>query len=450
MSTYEFNLPDVGEGLSEGEIVKWHVAVGDTVKADQIIVDVQTDKAIVEIPSPVSGTVTALGGAPNDVIPIGALLASFETDPQRASAAAPPPAPVVSAPHSASSAAVPPAPAQAAAKPSSARPGRALASPATRKLARSLGLDLTTIEGTGSRGQVTRQDVEQWQAAGSGQASGSAPASGLASGTTLEQAPADAGARTSVHPSAAHRSPSARPVVAGEDTVEPLKGLRRKVAQSMQEAWSNVPHIFSMDDLDATELVRARNSLKAELAPAGIKLSYMPFLIKACVVALEQHPRFNASLDMAASQIIYHHRFNIGVATATPEGLVVTVVHDADRKSIAEIAEEIASLSALARSRKIGLAQLTGGTFTISNYGSYGGMMGTPIIRPPEVAIAGFGRLHEAVVPLDGVPAVRMRLPFCVATDHRLNDGEHLGAFIDVMSRYLADPVRLLGRTTWS
>jgi pyruvate dehydrogenase E2 component (dihydrolipoamide acetyltransferase) len=425
MSTYEFNLPDVGEGLSEGEIVKWHIAVGDTVKADQIIVDVQTDKAIVEIPAPVSGTITALGGMPNDVIPIGALLVSLETDSDNTSAASAATISADSAP-----AAVPPASAQAAGVPSLPRPGRALASPATRKLARSLGLDLTTIEGTGSRGQVTRQDVEQWQVSGS--------------------VPSQASGRIAETSSAPVRRASARPAVAGEDTVEPLKGLRRQVAQSMQEAWSNVPHIFSMDDLDATELVRARNSVKHELAPAGIKISYMPFLIKACVAALEQHPRFNASLDMVASQIIYRHRFNIGIATATPEGLTVTVVHDAERKSIAEIAEEIASLAALARTRKISLAQLSGGTFTISNYGSYGGMMGTPIIRPPQVAIAGFGRLHEAVVPLDGVPAIRMRLPFCVATDHRLNDGEHLGAFIDVMSRYLADPVRLLGRATWS
>lgn len=430
MSTYDFNLPDVGEGLSEGEIVKWHVAIGDTVKADQIIVDVQTDKAIVEIPAPVAGVITALGGAPNDVIPIGALLASFETDASSVPAASSTPSATADAP------VVAPSMPELAETGAASRPGRALASPAIRKLARSLGLDLTTIEGTGSRGQVTRKDVEQWQTAGS------APAA-VSAGTAETSS-------TSASPSVPVRRPPARPAVAGEDTVEPLKGLRRQVAQSMQEAWSNVPHIFSMDDLDATELVRARTSLKEELAPSGIKISYMPFLIKACVAALEQHPRFNASLDMNAGQIIYRHRFNIGIATATPDGLIVTVVHDADRKSIAEVAEEIASLATLARTRKIGLAQLSGGTFTISNYGSYGGMMGTPIIRPPEVAIAGFGRLHEAVVPVDGVPAVRTRLPFCVATDHRLNDGEHLGGFIDVMSRYLADPVRLLGRATWS
>lgn len=412
MSTYEFKLPDVGEGLSEGEIVKWHVGPGDKVTADQIIVDVQTDKAIVEIPAPVAGTVVSLGGAPNDVIPVGAVLIVFETDGDAPTAESE----TTAEPVAASAPAV-------ASQPAAAKPLRALASPATRKLARELGVDLTAIEGTGSRGQVTRQDVEQ-AAAAPAAASASAPA-------PVARMPAAA--------------PSA-PKVEGEDVVEPLRGLRRQVALSMEQAWREVPHIFSMDDIDATELVRARASLNEELAPAGIKLSYMPFFIKACVAALQAHPRFNASLDMANEQIIYRHRYNIGMATATPDGLIVTVIHDADRKSLAEIAEEIAALAELARQRKVSLEQLSNGTFTISNYGSYGGLMGTPIIRPPEVAIAGFGRLHDAVVPIDGEPVIRKRLPFCISTDHRVNDGEHMGAFVDVMSRYLADPVRMLGR----
>ena len=236
------------------------------------------------------------------------------------------------------------------------------------------------------------------------------------------------------------------PAPLAEDRVEPLRGLRRQIAMSMEQAWRRVPHIYSMDDIDATELVRARTSLNDELGLRGIKLSYMPFFVKACVAALMAHPRFNASLDMERKEIIYRHRYNVGVATATPDGLIVTVVHDADRKGLAEIGEEIASLTALARERRVSLEQLSQGTFTISNYGSYGGLMGTPIIRPPEVAIAGFGRLHEAVVPVDGQPAVRMRLPFCVSTDHRINDGEHMAAFIDVMTRTLKDPIRLLGR----
>ena len=427
MSDYEFLLPDVGEGLSEGEVVKWHVAPGDTVSADQIIVDIETDKAIVEIPSPVSGKIVSLGGEPNDVLPIGAVLAVIATG----GAAS---APSDRSPEAPADSIVPRAPAPGSRPPaqgaaSASKPvGRALASPATRKLARTLGIDPTQIRGTGSRGQITRADVERFAERRQARAAASEPAapSAAAPAATMPPAPAV-------------------PAPVGEDRVEPLRGLRRQIAMSMEQAWRRVPHIFSMDDIDATELVRARASLNDELGLRGIKLSYMPFFVKACVAALTAHPRFNASLDMERQEIIYRHRYNIGVATATPDGLIVTVVHDADRKGLVEIGEEIASLGALARERRVSVEQLSHGTFTISNYGSYGGLMGTPIIRPPEVAIAGFGRLHEAVVPVDGQPAVRMRLPFCVSTDHRINDGEHMGAFIDVMTRTLQDPVRLLG-----
>ena len=422
MSDYEFLLPDVGEGLSEGQVVRWHVAPGDTVNADQIIVDVETDKAIVEIPTPVSGTIVRLGGEPNDVLPIGAVLAVIATGGAASAPSGPSPeAPSIEAPQAPAPGSSPPA--QGAVR-ASKPVGRALASPATRKLARTLGIDLTQVRGTGSRGQITRADVERFAEGGDLRAAASEPAAA---------------------PAAMPPPPPAVPAPVGEDRVEPLRGLRRQIAMSMEQAWRRVPHIFSMDDIDATELVRARASLNDELGLRGIKLSYMPFFVKACVAALMAHPRFNASLDMERGEIIYRHRYNIGVATATPDGLIVTVVHDADRKGLAEIGEEIASLAALARERRVSLEQLSRGTFTISNYGSYGGLMGTPIIRPPEVAIAGFGRLHEAVVPVDGQPAVRMRLPFCVSTDHRVNDGEHMGAFIDVMTRTLQDPVRLLG-----
>lgn len=442
MSQYEFKLPDVGEGLSEGEIVKWHVAPGDSVKVDQIIVDVQTDKAIVEIPAPVTGTITRLGGAPNDVLPIGAVLAVFETSGD-AQAAAPasarhtPPTAITQAVAGAAAGSETATESGSGDVGGAARSGRALASPATRKLARELGVDLSVLRGSGSRGQVTRDDVQRAAVGGTTDSESGAPDTSSTSSSSKRSAPA-------VAQMPAASTVNIAPV--GEDVIEPLRGLRRQVAQSMEQAWRTVPHIFTMDDLDATELMRARASLNDELAGSGVRLSYMPFFIKACVAALKAHPRFNASLDMDGQRIIYRHRFNIGMATATPEGLIVTVVHDADRKSLAELAEEITSLASLARERRVTLEQLSQGTFTISNYGSYGGLMGTPIIRPPEVAIAGFGRLHEAVVPVNGEPAVRTRLPFCISTDHRMNDGEHLGAFVDVMSRYLSDPVRMLGQ----
>ena len=468
MSAYEFKLPDVGEGLREGEIIRWHAAPGDEVQAHQSLVDVQTDKAIVEIPAPVTGTLKRLGGDPGDIIAVGAVLAVIERGPSPAEGEALPVSRVLSPPP-------PPLPS----RPTSTSGGRVQASPAVRKLARERGVELARISGTGRRGQVTREDVEA--------------------------AVADARPASAIE--------TAAPVTAaGEDRIEPLRGLRRRIAQTMAAAWREVPHIFSMRDIDATDLVRARESVNAVFPAPGPRdgasqehrrpcpipgcehvfqgsrggwdahvgalgkhpdwyseiedpdkrkrrfeaeyswwfedrihrLSYLPFFVQACAAALRAHSRFNASLDIDAGQIVYHHRCDIGIATATPEGLIVTVVRDADRKSLRELSGETSHLAALARARKISPAQITGGTFTISNYGSYGSGVGAPIIRPPEVAIAGFGRVDEAVIPIGGLPRVRSVLPLCVSTDHRLNDGEHLGAFVDSIARHLSEPALLL------
>lgn len=411
MNDYRFDLPDVGEGLSEGEIVHWHVREGDAVAADQVIVDVQTDKAVVEIPAPVAGTVKNLGGAVGATLPVGAMLVVIETDVQApAGAADPAPAPVAAAAGGAATAG------------DKARRRRVFASPATRKLARELGVDLATVTGTGDGGRITRDDV-------AGAAAATAPAAREA-----DDAPAT--------------PPPATPAPAtheGADRVEPLRGLRRQIAQTMTAAWREIPHILTFHEIDAANLVAARRSLVDELAPEGVKPSYLPIVMKACAAALRRHPRFNASLDVEAGQIVYRHRVNIGFATATPDGLIVPVVHDADRKPILELAREIELLAEAARTRKVTVDQLRGGTFTISNYGSYGGHFGTPIIRPPEVAILGVGAIRDTVVPVDGAPAVRPSLPLAVSTDHRLNDGEHLGAFADTVGAWLRDPVRLLG-----
>ncbi|MDP6013830.1 MAG: dihydrolipoamide acetyltransferase family protein [Alphaproteobacteria bacterium] len=402
MSDFTYNLPDVGEGLSEGEIVHWHVAPGDTVAADQIIVDVQTDKAVVEIPAPIAGVMKSIGGDPGDMVPVGAMLAVIETEGTAPAAAAP--APDAEAPKSA----VAPAP--------QAKGKRPLASPTTRKLAAELGVTLSNVAGSGPNGRITRDDVQR-------AAEGGTPVS-LPAAAPAPAAPAIA-------------SPT------GEDRVEPLRGLRRQIANSMTTAWREIPHILTTHEIDATNLVAARAALNEELATDGIKLSYLPLFVKACVGALKRFPAFNASLDMTRQEIIYRHRYNVGIATATPDGLIVPVVHDADRKSVIDIAREIEALAEVARTRKVTVEQLRGGTFTISNYGSYGGTFGTPIIRPPEVAIAGFGAIRDQVIPVDGAPAVRPNLTLVVSCDHRLNDGEHLGAFSGAIAAYLADPVRL-------
>ena len=409
MSDYRFNLPDIGEGLGEGEIVRWLVAPGAPVQADQIMVEVETDKAVVEIPAPVGGTLKAVGGAPGEVVAVGALLAVIDTGADGAPASAAPAAAAPAAPEPAPAAAPEPAPA-------APRPGRVLAAPAVRKRAVELGVDLAAIAGSGPQGRVTREDLER-----------------AAAGEAAPQAPA--GARP-----AGERVPPPQRV----DEVVPLRGLRKTIAESMT-ASLQVPHITDWYRADAGELIAARAALKEEFAARGVKLTFLPFFVKACVLALQRVPSMNAVLDMEKGEITYRKRFNIGVATATDAGLIVPVLHDADLKSIFELAVEIAELAELTRSRKVPRERLIEGTFTITNFGSYGARMGTPILRPPEAGIAGFGAIRDEVVPVDGAAAVRPVLPVCASTDHRLNDGAELWAFVRTVSELLERPTRLLG-----
>ena len=434
MSVYEFNLPDVGEGLSEGEVVRWLVEVGETVKADQLLVEVQTDKAIVEIPAPVAGVLVRHGGQANDVIPVGALLAAIEVE-DAASQSAVPSAPVDSGPAPSQAAQVVAPTVNAAASAAvEATAGvvvarRPKASPATRKLAREMGVDLATVSPSGSRGQITSDDVRLAVSVPATAASVEAVAPAVSASTL---------------PNAAKPNASVPGPQVLESRVEPLRGLRRQIAQTMDEAWTTVPHIFSWDEIDATALVSARRVVNEELADEGISISFLPFFVKACALALATHPRFNASLDLKNETVTYHGEINIGLATQTDDGLMVTVVHNADQMSLVNIARRIDELAEKARSRRITLDDLSRSTFSISNYGSYGAHMGTPIIRPPESAIAGFGRIRDSVLPVDGEPKVRPVLPYCVSADHRINDGADLGAFTGTMLRYLAKPLRML------
>jgi len=427
MATQEFLLPDVGEGLEAGTIVQWLVSPGDPVTVDQIIVEIETDKAVVEIPAPVTGTLASHGGSAGATLPVGSVLATFDTDA----------APTIDATaQSASATAIPKDSIPGTQARSNSK--RILASPATRKLARNKQIDLALIPGTGSRGQITRKDLENYLATGGNAVSQNAvasvaPAETRATPTTIEQ-------RDATTSTGSESTPVNR-----ESRTEPLSGLRKQIATNMQTAWREIPHVFTFEEIDATALMEARRELNTEFEPQGQRVSFLPFFVKACVIALQEHPRFNASLNMVDETVRYHGNCNVGIATATPEGLIVTVVHHAEQKSILEIGNEITSLAALARERRVTVDQIKGGTFTISNFGSYGGTLGTPIIRPPEVAIAGFGRIHEKVVPIDGEPAVRHILPLAVSTDHRLNDGEHLGGFVSSMSRLLGNPIRMLG-----
>ncbi|MEV8515987.1 dihydrolipoamide acetyltransferase family protein [Dactylosporangium sp. NPDC051484] len=428
---YEFTLPDLGEGLTEAEIVRWLVEIGDRVTADQEIVEVETAKAMVEIPSPVSGFVRELGGAPGDTVPVGSVLIALEVDDTSTEAGAP---------HRAAdtqparrSPAAPPPPARVPAddrqppRPSGgANATFVLASPSTRKHAVAMGVDLSAVAGTGPAGRVTREDVDR-------AAAGTRP---------TETRPVGPSTHPTLVSSASSKSER------GRDRVEPLRGVRRQIARSMTEAWQTVPHITEFREIDATELVVAHRTLRASAPAEGPKFTFLPLLAMACVRALRSHPVLNASIDCQENTITYHARVNLGIATASSGGLVVPVLQDADLLDVFEISAGVAQLADAVRDHRVRLDQLGGGTFTISNFGSYGTWLGTPIIKPPEVAIAGFGRIRDAVVAVDGRPEVRPTLPIAVSADHRLIDGNVLGAFVNDLAAALVNPYLLIGRSS--
>ena len=416
MAEFDFLMPDVGEGLSEAEIVEWIVAVGDLVAEDQPVVVVQTDKAVVDIPAPAAGRLVAQAAAVGEIVLIGSTL--FRIDAAGA-------VPDLGGHGPASSAASSPAQGSVPAFTELVPVLKPKASPATRKRALDLGVVLAAVAGSGPGGRITTADVET--AAADTRTSQPAVATGATSTTGRRSSPAAA---------------PPRPV--GADRVEPLRGTRRQIARSMTESWTTIPHVTEMREVDATELIRAHRSLRDHLAGRDVKLTLLPLFVAASAAALREHSNFNASLDYDNELITYRARCNIGIAMSTDEGLVVPVIHDADLLSIEEIAQRIDALTTAARARALTLDQLSGGTFTISNYGSYGTWMGTPIIRPPEAAIVGFGRARDTVVAHEGQPIVRPTLPLAVSADHRLNDGHHLGAFVSTIERYLTNPVLLL------
>lgn len=417
----EFHLPDIGEGIAEAEIVRWHVAVGDRVVEDQTVAEVETDKAVVEMPAPASGIVTRLGADEGAVVRVDELFividdgadGAVSTEGGTATAAqadpAAPTTPATEAPHGGGNGAV-----------SHRRP---MATPATRRRARELAVDLATVSGTGPGGRIVDADVE---------AAASGPSPGASS--------AAAARRSGVAPAPAPTTPAAN----RDDERVPLRGLRRRTTETMTQAWRSIPHTVGFHDVDAVELLTLRARLKARAEQAGIPLTLTPFLVKAAAVALVRHPMVNTAFDEAAQEIVIRHRRNIGVAVSTHDGLIVPVVRDADRKSLFAIAREVAALSAAARDRSVDLADLRGGTFTITNHGPLGGHFGTSIIKPPEAGILGFGRARDQAVVRDGQVVARAILPMSFASDHRIVDGDLSIGFCLTVRELLEDPVQLL------
>ncbi|MBM4237626.1 MAG: 2-oxo acid dehydrogenase subunit E2, partial [Euryarchaeota archaeon] len=353
--TVEFRFPDLGEGVTEGEVKKWLVKVGEDIRQDQPMAEVETDKAVVEIPSPAGGKVLNLHFKEGDIIKVGEILATIGEEGE-AAGEEPTRRPSVSVvgelPEALEEEAVAAAPIPA---PAPSPGAEVLATPAVRKLARESGIDLSKVKGSGPGGRVLEADLK-------------------------ETAPA---------PSPKPKSVAKFDLYGWIDRV-PLRGVRRSVAKKMIESQTKAAHVTSMDHADVTELVELREKQKkVAMETRGIKLTYMPFIVKAVVEALKAHPYLNATVDEEGEEIVLKKYYNIGIAVATDDGLIVPVVKAADQKNIFELAEEVQKLADLAQKRKLDLADLKGGTFSITNYGVYGGTYGTPIINFPESAILG-------------------------------------------------------------
>jgi len=415
---YEFKFPDIGEGLTEGEIVRWLVKEGDEIKEGQPLVEVETDKALAEIPSPKTGVILKIMAKEKEIVKVGQVIVIFGEKGE--ALAAPPSKPSVGvvgeleeAPEEAPSAAVKAGPVQPAFV-----SDHALAAPTVRALAKELGVDINRVKGTGPEGRVLEKDIRQATEA-----------------------------KTKPPVEVKEVKKVKKYDLYGYVDRIPLRGVRRSIAKAMVKSKYTAPHVTAMDEADVTELWQLREKEKKVAEEKGIKLTILPFIIKAVIAGLTEHPYLNATLDDDNEEIILKKYFNIGVATDTPEGLMVPVVKNAKDKSIFQLSEELTRLAEKARNRTIDLADLKGGTFTISNYGAMGGIYGTPIINHPEVAILGVGKIKEAPVVRDGKIEVRRILYLALSFDHRVVDGAEAARFLNTVIARLEDPSLILMET---
>ena len=406
MALHVFKLPDIGEGIAESEIAAWHVAVGDTVKEEQPLVDMLTEKAAVELPSPVAGRIVELKGNPGDKIAVGAALVVLEVVGEGGESASTAPAAAASAKPSSA----PGASAKAAANPSTpvvARTEKPQASPAVRKQARDLGVQLDHVSGSGRGGRVTHEDLQGFVARG-------------------------------------HSTPAARSA-GDEDRVEQIKviGLRRKIAEAMQRSKQRIPHFAYVEELDVTELEALRMKLNEMHGKARAKLTLLPFLVRALARALPEFPQVNSTFDDEAGIVSRHSALHVGIATQTPNGLIVPVLRHAQRLDLWQAAAEIARLAEAARTGKASRAELSGSTITITSLGRMGGIASTPVINAPEVAIIGVNKMVERPMVVKGQVVVRTMMNLSSSFDHRIVDGFDAASFIQRLKTLLEQPALL-------
>jgi pyruvate dehydrogenase E2 component (dihydrolipoamide acetyltransferase) len=463
--TFKFKLPDIGEGIQEGEIVRWIKKEGEAVAEDEPFVEVMTDKATVELTSPRKGTIAKQHLKEGEMAKVGQVIVEIEeggvaavpttpTSAPAAAAAQTPKAEPKAAPAKPSTEAkpeakeektlfelpkeiaaatkviarregAPPPAAQQPAKPTVPAGYKATAAPAVRKLAREKGIDINQVLGTGQNGRVTREDLE-----GFGKRP-TAPAG---------EAPAQGGARFS-YADVKYSTDPAR-----EERV-PLRGLRRTISKAMERSKFTATHFTYVAEVDCDKLVALKEAAKATAEERGVKLTYLPFIVKAAVAALKRHPEVNVAFDETTQEVVKKSYLHIGIATATDNGLIVPVVRDADRKGLLDIAREILDLSERTRAGKAKLEELQGSTFTITSLGKLGGLLATPILNYPEVAIMGVHEMKQVPVVKDGKVAIGWRMNLSFSFDHRIVDGYNGAMFANTLLRYLEDPQLLLLET---
>ncbi len=427
---YIFNFPDIGEGLDEGTILEWYVKKGQEVKTGDPLVKMETDKVVADIPSPRNGTIVAIYGKVGETIHVGNALVELEiegvhgeeaqeeakkTD-AKIEAVEEEGAGVVGTLEVAGNNAFMPASDEAEYNDDKEKyekhVKKALATPVARAMAKELGVDINEVVGTGPGGRVMKEDIRKHKKQEAYKSEPSKAAETESSTNAVE--------------------------------IENLSQIRKSIAKNMIKSKQNAAHITVFDDAEVSELIRIRNKFKVKLADEGIKLSYLPFIIKATAMALKKHKALNSEMDLENGKLIYKNYYNIGIAVDTEDGLLVPVIRNADKKSIKEIARELSDISEKARNRTISLDDMKDGTFTITSYGSIGGKYATPIINYPQAGILGIGRLHEAPIVKDSQIAVGNIMPLSLSVDHRIVDGGAATRFFNEIIDYLSEPILLI------
>lgn len=435
---FVFRFPDIGEGIHEGKILEWHVTNGQSMNEGDPLVKVETDKVVADIPVPQTGIVKNLFGKVGQVINVGDVLAELDVAGDSAEAVAAAPTRreeiketgfgVVGEIEVAKTDAFLPATGEGMENATQvsvqAERAKVAASPVARKMARDLGVDIRALKGSGPGGRVMKEDIQR---------AANGPKQEIPAPVTSTRSPVIAG-------------PSTQPDYAERESYEELTQIRKTIAARMAQSKFTAPHLTAFEEVEVSNLVALRREQKASLAAQGVNLSYLPFVVRAVALALRSHRKLNCRLDLENNRVVYHNYYNVGIAVDTAEGLIVPVIKDADRRSILEIAQIIQDYATRARERRLTLAEIREGTFSITNYGSIAGTHGVPIINYPEVAILGVGRIVERPVVRAGQIVPGHVLPLSLSADHRIVDGGDVARFLlDIMAS-LADPVNMLLR----